>query len=104
MKDPKNKKHKLKAQETQVASSNNYSRSMEAFEKNCKEKKKKFLKEKQEKRKDLESILATGVNTTNSNQIEGYRRKDTCQVVYYICSNKDEFAWKCIKLRKDLKN
>lgn len=40
---------------------------MEVSEKSDKEKKKKFLNEKQDKRKNLEFNPATRVNTTNSN-------------------------------------
>lgn len=52
MKDFKNKNLKLKAQKPQTASSNNHSGSMKASKKSYKERKKKFLKEKWDKKKE----------------------------------------------------
>lgn len=77
MKDPRNNNLKLKAQKPQAASSNNYSGSIEVSEKSCKEKRKKFLTEKQNKRKNSKSTLATQVHTTNSNLTGGIKKLDT---------------------------
>lgn len=89
IKDLRNKESKLKAQEVQTANSNHHLGSTKASEKSHKKKTKKFLKEKRDKRKDLESILVTRVNTTKLNPIGEYRRKITSQVVCYNCSKKD---------------
>lgn len=50
MKIPKNKKPQLKAQESSVTNSNNYSRGMEASKKTGIKKNKRYLREKQNKK------------------------------------------------------
>lgn len=104
MKDPRNKKAKLKAQKRQSISLNNHFGSTEASEKNLQEKKKKFLKAKWEKKKDSESTPVIRVNTSNPNPLGRQKKKDISQIICYNCSKKDHFVRKYTKPRKDPKN
>lgn len=76
---------------------------MKAFEKSRKESKKKFLKEKQDKRKNSEFTPAREVNTANSNPNTWYKRKDTRQIIRYKYSKKDYYSYKYTKPKKDSK-
>lgn len=93
MKDPNNKEPKSKAQEPQVAISNNNSACMEALEKTRKEGKKRYLIEKRDKRKNLDSIPAIGINMTNLNSTNGSNRQNPNQIVCYNYNKKDHFAY-----------
>lgn len=65
---------------------------MKGAEKNWKEKKKKYLRKKQEKRKNSDFTSGISVNITNSNFISQNKRKNPSQIVYYNYNKKDHFT------------
>lgn len=83
MNNPNNKQLKLKISEPRGVSSSNYFGNTEVSKKTWKEKKKRYLKERKNKKKDLDSTLAIEINTTNSNSIVKNKKKDLSQIVYY---------------------
>lgn len=103
MKDPRNEEPKLKAQESQTASSNNHSRSIKASEKNNKEKKKKFLREKREKRKKSESTLAIGVSMTNPILLKSIKGKRSVKLSSTIVARKATLPGNIPNLKKTQK-
>lgn len=69
IKDSRNKELKHKAQELRAISSNNHFGNMKISKNSCKKKNKNYLREKQGKKKESKSTLATGDYMTNSNYI-----------------------------------
>lgn len=104
MKDIKNKERKSQAQNHQNVSLNNHSKSMEVSKKNCKERKKKYLKKKWNKRKNSEFTLVISINTTNLNSTYENKKKDISQIICYNCSKKGHFSQEYSKFKKDSNN
>lgn len=58
------------------------------------------MKEKREKKKDLDSTPATKVNTINLNSTSGSKKKTPSQIFYLQCNKKDHFACNDTELKK----
>lgn len=69
-----------------------------------KEKNKKYLSKKQDKKKTLDVSPTMRVNTTNLNSTDGSKRKNSNLIVRYNYSKKCHFFRNYNKPKKDLKN
>ena len=105
MKDPRVEEPKSKPLESKSSASLRIEQP-DSPEKAWKEKKKKWQKERQDKKRDL--TLATGVNTTDTADGQKKKKKtsnqtlgDISDIMYYNCNKKGHYANTCSELPKN---